>query len=253
MRLVPCKIALTGALLFLWLATTSFAQDPKPPNAQTSAPAVAASPAVPTAGAAPKPEDYLPRCSTEKVNGDCFLDIDRRYPISMPTFQMRRGGHITVYVFHPLPFESLTLDPGQAQAFESTDQAAGLVSAFAPLGKGAIMGIVNLDAGGTNKNLTDLSNKLRGTGPQADDVKLAQQIQSELKELNELLDQVIDPLPNYVAVAKVIYSRVREIESAVPRPARGLDNSTLRSPGVDALSTPNPWEDYQTWRQVVIE
>ena len=29
----------------------------------------------------------LPTCSTEKVNNDCVVNIDRRYPITMPTFQ----------------------------------------------------------------------------------------------------------------------------------------------------------------------
>jgi hypothetical protein len=146
MRFVCCKIALTVALCLLLHAPTSFAQDAQP--APTPAPTAETPSAVPPVAAAStatsKPPDYLPVCSTEKVNGNCFLNINRRYPISMPTFQMRRDAHVTVYVFHPFAFESLTLDAGAAQAFEGTDQAAGLLNAVTPYGKGAIMGSVEV-------------------------------------------------------------------------------------------------------------
>jgi hypothetical protein len=176
----------------------------------------------------------------------------------MPTFQMNKGAHITVYVFHPLAFESLTLDPGTAQAFEGTDQAAGLINAVTPLGKGAVMGTMgtiefHLAAGGLNKNfsavMSELDTNLRAESQQIDDVKLAGEIRSELIDLNALLTQTLAPVSNYIAETKDIYAQVREIESAVPRPARDLSNSVLRSPGVAAPPTPNPWDDYPGWRQ----
>jgi hypothetical protein len=256
MRFVFCKITSTMALCLLWHAPTSFAQDAQ--SAPTPAPTSTTPPAVPPVAAAStaKPSDYLPVCSTEKVNGECFLNIDRRYPISMPTFQMRRGAHITVYVFHPFAFESLTLDPGQAQAFQGTDQAAGLLNAVMPYGKGAIMGTVEVKlAAGRHDDfslaMSELDTNL-GKESQIDhDVKLAEKINDELKQLNALLTQALDPVSNYISETKIIYAQVREIESTVPRSAN-LSGSVLRGSGVPVPLTPNPWERYSEWRQFMI-
>ena len=66
-------------------------------------------------------------CSTEKVNGDCTLTIDRSYPVAMPTIQMRRGAKMTVVVTNPLGFETLSLDPQSAggPATSATPAAPG--------------------------------------------------------------------------------------------------------------------------------
>jgi hypothetical protein len=80
---------------------------------------------------------YAQECSTEKVNGDCTVTIDRRYPVTMPTIQMRRKRQVTVIVIHSTPFESLTLDPQTqaATALAGTDQTAGFVTAAFPYAK----------------------------------------------------------------------------------------------------------------------
>jgi len=257
MRFVPIKIASTIALCLLWPAPTSFAQDaqPAPTPAPTAANPPAVPPLAPPSTATSKPSDYLPVCSTEKVNGDCFLNIDRRYPISMPTFQMRKNAHLTVYVFHPFAFESLTLDPGSAQAFEGTDQAAGLVNALIPLGKGAIMG-TEVQLAGPRSNdfsltLSEVDSALEKSPPN-DDLALAGQVRSELVQLDTLLTQALAPVTSYISETKDIYNQVREIESAVPRPG-SLGGSPLRYPGVNPALTPNPWERYSEWRLFMIK
>ena len=68
------------------------------------------------------------------------FNINRQYPMTMPTFKLHRGSHITVCVFHPLPFETLTLDAGAASAYESSDQASALVTSVLTYGKGAAFG-----------------------------------------------------------------------------------------------------------------
>lgn len=55
--------------------------------------------------------DDLKQCSTEKINNDdCVVIIDRRYPITLPTIQMRPGKKMIVKVQDPLSFETLSLD-----------------------------------------------------------------------------------------------------------------------------------------------
>lgn len=251
MRSLLCRIILAAISFVLAVQpTTFFAQDSQP---QTSPPASAAQPpAVKT----PPPESkkYLPLCSTEKVNGDCFVNIDRRYPITMPTFQLRRGAHISVYVFHPFPFESLTLDPGPAQAFEGTDQASGLLNALAPFDKGAVFQTVESDVASRESGQRFLQlnqglSEIIGTQPQdVDAVKLAKEIQKQLKELDAILTDSLKPVTSYFSETKVIYAEVREIESAAPRPARDFQNSPLRLPGIPATDSHNPWQDYEGWR-----
>ncbi len=264
MPLTPCRTAFTAATLLLSLAATSFAQDPQPPNPQAPSPTMAApAPAPAAVPESPKPPQYLPLCSTEKVNRDCFLNIDRRYPISMPTFQMNKGAHITVYVFHPLPFESLTLDPGTAQAFESTDQAAGLVNALSPLAKGAQMGTVEvrLAAAGSSPDFSLALSKIYPTSregskgevsKQNEYVLLANDARDELIKLDSLLTQALDSVTTYISETKNIYNQVREIESPVPRPAKDRDNSVLRYPGVETPPV-TPWDDYPGWKQFMID
>jgi hypothetical protein len=126
-----------AALISILWATEGLAwpqEQPPPPAAAPDAP-----PAF-DAG------QYEPVCSTEKVNGDCFFNIDRNYPITLPTFQMKRGAHVSIYVFHPYVFEALTLDAGTATAFESSDQVSALVTAAGPVGKGAVLGILDSEA-----------------------------------------------------------------------------------------------------------
>src|SRR5215469_6631804 len=95
MRLFACKTVLCLATLFLGFIVGSEAQSLQSASSRSPAPVPAAGPAAP----AFENKNYLPAGSTEKLNGDCFVNIDRRYPISKPTFQMNRGAHISVYIF----------------------------------------------------------------------------------------------------------------------------------------------------------
>src|ERR1700731_2798160 len=79
-------------------------------------------------------------CSTQKVNGDCTINIDRNYPVTLPTIQMRSGKKVTIDVVNPLPFESLTLDPQSIQAVAGTDQIANFFSSVLPSIKGVSAG-----------------------------------------------------------------------------------------------------------------
>lgn len=73
------------------------------------------------------------RCSTEKVNHtDCTFTLDRRYPVTFPTFQMDHGKKITVIVRNPLAFETLSLDETGATLLPGTDQGAALLTSAIP-------------------------------------------------------------------------------------------------------------------------
>jgi hypothetical protein len=216
-------------------------------------------PLVPAAAPTINPKDYMPVCSTEKVNGNCFVNIDRRVPITMPTFQMKRGSHITVYVFHPLPFENLTLDPGPAAAYESSDQGSAVVTALIPFGKGASFGTVDSDlkldslrsAQFTNL-FADIEPAIKLQPPQNPQVVLANDILLELNQLNDLLDQALRPVSSYLDETNAIYAQVRELESAIPRPSKDIDVTKGRqpTPGVPD-GTPDPWQKYGDWRDLV--
>jgi len=192
---------------------------------------------------------HLPVCSTEKVNGDCVLNIDRNYPITLPTFQMNPKSHVSVYVFHPYVFEFLTLDAGAPTAFESSDQASALVAAAGPVGKGAVRSIEDLGALSAtlvNPNFLTMAESMnsdifnrQSRSPQDD---LARRILNELTELNGLLTQAIEPLPDYFQETRRIYLLVREIESTQPR-ATGLDRQVP--------DAPDPWTNFADWRTYI--
>jgi hypothetical protein len=222
--------------LFLLIATNCLAQDK----------------------AAFDPKPYLPLCSTEKVNRDCVVNIDRRYPITLPTYQLHKGSHITVYVFHPFAFEALTLDAGAAQAFESSDQASALVSTLGPLAKNASFGTTLESVMSADTASVERFDLLMRAAPppiellQTDAGRLAQEILRELKALNDILTQALQPVSDYAKETKVIYSQIREIESAAPRPVADRQNTVLRGTGVPA-DTPNPWNEYPKWRERLLQ
>jgi hypothetical protein len=198
---------------------------------------------------------YLPVCSTEKVNGDCSFNIDRNYPITLPTFQMKRGAHVSVYVFHPYTFELLTLDAGTASAFESSDQVSALVTAAGPVGKGAVLGLV--ESGALNETLmadadfTDTAASARTSAvsyPQGDQ---AQRIIDQITGLGNLLTQATAPLPDYFGRTRTVYCMVREIESAQPRPTADVNGTLMRGACVPP-NAPAPWTDFPAWRAFIV-
>lgn len=192
------------------------------------------------------PRNYLPACSTEKVNGSCFFNIDRRYPITLPAFQMRRGSTVTVYVFHPLAYESLRLDAGTAQAFEGSDQISALIAQVIPIGKGAVVGTLmstmSADVQLNNNFMGSLGNArspLDVVPNPPSDVTLAKEILTELAGLNDLLTDALDPAPKYFKETKDIYAQIREIES--PQPSTGRHSDV-------PPETPVPSDLFPEWR-----
>jgi hypothetical protein len=203
-----------------------------------------------------KANDYLPECSTEKVNGNCFINVDRMNPITMPTIHMKRGAKITVYVFHPLAFEALTLDPGTAQAFEGSDQAAAIANALVPVAKGAVFGLTgsytmnsaNLEAQSTTLMGTMMSElESSPAAPTDPDRLLAEKIRGEIEGLNKTLTNTLAPLASYIHETNVIYATIREIESPAPRPFADLQATSLR-----AADVPSPWDKYGDWRTAMM-
>jgi len=69
MRLFACRTVLTTATLVLGLTAGSKAQTSQPASPQSTTPVPAAPPAAPAQ--AFDNRNYLPACSTEKVNGNC--------------------------------------------------------------------------------------------------------------------------------------------------------------------------------------
>jgi hypothetical protein len=167
---------------------------------------------------------------------------------------MKRGAHVSVYVFHPYAFEALTLDAGTATAFEGSDQISALVTAAGPVAKGAVLG--TLDSGALSGALLNsanfanmanlMSSQIGGIPSRSPQEDLARRIVDELTGLDHLLTQAINPLPQYFSSARSIYSRVREIESNQPR-ATNSDGSLRRGLGVPA-TVPNPWGNFVRWR-----
>lgn len=199
---------------------------------------------------------FLPRCSTEKINGNCFLNIDRRFPVAMPTIQMRKGAHVTVYVFYPFVFEALTLDAGVAQAIQGSDQASALLTAVAPVAKGAVFGVN--DAAAAHDFLANMEGLKSRLGEQANqpnpprDTKLADKIRKEIEGLDKELTETLEPVTDYITETGYIYAQVREMESAAPRTVVHVHDPQPRGFGVPA-GTPNPWEDYANWRQALLD
>lgn len=230
------------AFVFAWItACSTFVQGQAPPSGASDAPQ------------APDTQKYLPTCSTEKVNADCFLNIDRRYPITLPTIQMRRKSRIKVYVFHPFPFETLTLDAGNPSAYESSDQASALVTAAVPVAKGASLGVINLALENDLINIGQIEAAQAVITPRLQSLAtpaavLVKRIQDEMKKLNNMLTGSRGTIQNYIKETNLIYAQVREIEASAPRPLAAGDQ-IFRYPGVDPKETPNPWEHYEAWRR----
>lgn len=262
MRPFPYRCAVTASLLLYLAGSFALAQAVK-----LAAPAPAAEPAAPPPAPKPRtvPNGFLPVCSTEKVNGDCYINVDRRYPITMPTFQMRRNAHISVYVFHAFPFETLTLDAGTANAYEGSDQPSAFVAGAVPLAKGAVAGTQTVanNAAVVSSNallvpndeelsftIGDIQPKLLKL-PVNPNVVLAQKIVTDIQALDALLTSSTAKVKAYFDETNVIYAEIREVESASPRPTGDLQDSFLPGPGVPG-ATPDPFSKYGDWRQAIL-
>lgn len=251
MRLTLPQLLVTSLLSVCLLAASLVAQPhpTQPPPADPVVPPVAC-------------QGFQPVCSTEKVNRDCFVNLDRKYPITMPTFKLHRGSHITVCVFHPVPFEMLTLDPGPASAYQGSDQASALVTSLVSFGKGGVFGTTNFTtmSAATEADfranfqfgqrldalLAETNSGAHAPNPSEITV-LEQKIADEVKTLNSILSDAISPVAKYFGDTNSIFARIREVESALPRPVADAKNTELLAQGVPA-SRANPWSDYRTWK-----
>jgi hypothetical protein len=197
-------------------------------------------------------EVYLPYvvpfskiCSTEVVNGDCTVVYDRKFPITMPTFQMRTGAHISVQVVNGLPFEMLTLDPQSQTAVAGTDQTSGLATALAPQLK-SVVGVISV-LGERIQNLDDVVTvqaflSLENQAPPPADVTIRMNLDSLQNEIKAVFDHARD----LNGAFKQIYLELQEISSPLPRPLDSQSNP-VRQPWTSELP-PSPWDNYAAWR-----
>jgi hypothetical protein len=191
----------------------------------------------------------LPTCSTEKVNGNCVVNIDRTHPIVMPTFSMHPGSHIVVNVLKPYPFETLTLDPQTAQALQGSDQGAAFVTGAVPNLKGLVV-----SASFTGAEVADSLDNMHALnstpGPEeAVDAELSY-IKAELHALvADSLPHVTGRIEDFDDEATQVYGQLKEIESPVPRPVNASDPLLGPTRGPDVPDgTFDPWKDYGNWR-----
>lgn len=173
-------------------------------------------------------------CSTEKVNDDCTITIDRSYPVATPTIQMRPGKTANVRVLNPLPFEVLSLDIQSGQALAGTDQVAGFLNAALPNLKGLLFQqqITGLVAPAPNPNLTTLQ-QIQDLQTELDiDVASAQAFTNKAATVYNQLNEAIGPLPP-------------QILPNGPRP---------QTSNVQPSSFPRPWvsSEFGAWQSLML-
>jgi hypothetical protein len=187
-------------------------------------------------------------CSTETVNPNCVVHFDRRYPVTLPTFQMRAGAKVTVVLDNPLPFEAVTLDPQSSQAIAGTDQTAGLLTALGP-------GLKSVFVSGGIKNSPQAFNLLSAEiGGEAgfDGGNPSPSVQKVIDDLNALtgkLNDVYGDTRDMSYDATQVYLQLQEVSSSLPRPVT-FSNNNVRDDSME--DSPDPWTNYQDWRRLVL-
>jgi len=177
-------------------------------------------------------------CSTQKVNGDCSITIDRNYPVTLPTIQMRSGRKVWVNVVNPLAFESLTLDPQSIQAMAGTDQIANFFNSVFPSIKGVSAGSQT-----SAQMLAELAVKESDDGT-------VRQIKQLLRGMQEMLDASQSQITYFTTNSVVIYAQLQEALSSIPRP-RDSNGQIVRASAVPAF-TPEPWSNYGRWQPFML-
>jgi hypothetical protein len=167
-------------------------------------------------------------CSTQKANGDCTVTIDRRYPITPPIIQLKRGAKVSVVVLHPLDFEMLSLDPQSAQAVFGTDQLAGILNPALAAAKSLVLS-------------TSVAGLKASRSPEDDPPT------QHLAELGEELSSPIQRVKTVFDSGTAVYRQLQEIVSPLPRPE--LNGHPVRDSLVVSARTPDPWNAYREWRE----
>jgi hypothetical protein len=83
--------------------------------------------AFPSVSMADQPKE---QCSTEKVNRDCVLTIDRVNLLQPPTLQMYSGKKVTVRITNALPWEQVSLDWQSSIGNLAPDPASAIYTAL---------------------------------------------------------------------------------------------------------------------------
>jgi len=170
-------------------------------------------------------------CSTESANPDCTLAIDRLYPVTPPTIQMKRGATMTVKVSNPLPFETITLDLQSAQAVQGSDQVAALIPQILTQLKPFIA------SQSVQKALTP---KAPAQNPGSNTTFWA-----DYQTVSNNLDKAEGDLTQTLQAAVAVYA---EIQKAV-----GTPPTTKKASGVASSAAtnapPDIWTDFGGWRK----
>jgi hypothetical protein len=211
-------------------------------------------------------------CSTEKVNHeDCTVLIDRLYPITLPTIQMKEGKQVIVQIQDPLSFETLTLDETSATAVTATDQGAALVTAAIPDLKGFFWSSVTLPAAAAHvapaatefAEAIDPCDKASYDKAKCDEkIKKEKEAQAEKKQLDvvnnelavlkDMLDAAQASLPNNTSNnglfehITIVYAQLNQILAPIPKPGSRPGEKFV--PPSSAPGTPDPWTNYSEWR-----
>jgi hypothetical protein len=171
-------------------------------------------------------------CSTEKLNGSCTIVIDRKYPLSLPTFRMRRNASIRVLVANPLDYEDLYLDVSGAQLGDLTDQTQGFVSAALPMSKGAVLqGHVDMVSADDLVHMNAIAPTPAADTKFTDAVQLTADLIAETQLLRGFAEN-----------SAVVYAQLNEAQ-AVPSPQ--MLASLVRFANIG--DGPSPWTGTQYW------
>lgn len=175
-------------------------------------------------------------CSTQEVNGNCTLVLDRLDPVSLPTIQMRPDARINVTVVSPLPYETLSLDPTSFQGIAPTDQTQAFFTSLLPSLKG-----VNTPTVTPQPHLALTQN----------DSADLQRVKKDLTALASSLDTPFPKIQTFVTNSRSLYAQLQEAVAALPRP-RDSGDVPKRSSAIP-FGTPYPWSDsYPNWAALLL-
>jgi len=199
-------------------------------------------------------EMEYPVCSTEKINHkDCEVVIDRRYPVTWPTIQMKPGKHVRVVVRNPLDFESLSLDETSFSLLQGTDQLASLVPSLIPQLKGFGATSVSIPQAEVAVPFPPQQPGVLSSEQQkqaARELGLVDLIHKQEEVMRALLNTAVAGIPDeksgLFTKVRAIYEQLNQVMVPLPKP--GSKNPQHYTPPTHAPGTPNPWTDYQAWR-----
>lgn len=174
---------------------------------------------------------HAKECSTEKVNGDCTITIDRSYPVNLPAIQMRPGKAIKVKIVNPLPFESLLLELQSAQTAAGTDQTAGFIATALPNLK-MLMFLTEKRTLTVTKNAPELAS---------------------VKKYKTDRDNLKAQMNDFMADATQVYAQLNEVLGNIP-PEVLPDGPRPATSKVLPTDFPRPWSahEYPDWRDSLI-